>query len=152
MVVDLVQWALLDIASRVEYWMDINLRTATLCAPHAPFPPLFLALLPLYARLPPASNVAGLGRRRLSESELRFWHGFWARRGRQYQPAATAPHLVLLDPPSLSTTTVLHYSGKFKPWLGGGGKQEVASARLLAARGSRARSFGSRTLLGRCGR
>ena len=128
MVVDLVQWALLDISSRVEYWMDINLRTATLYAPHAPFPPLFLALLPLYARLPPASNVAGLGRRRLSESELGFWREFWARRGRQYRPSVVAPHLVLIETPSPGGTAVLHYSGKFKPWLGGSsdGKQGVA--------------------------
>ena len=137
MVVDLVQWALLDIASRVEYWMDINLRTATLYAPHAPFPPLFLALHPLYARLPPASNVAGLGRRRLSESELGFWRDFWARRGRQYQPSVAAPHLVLFETPSPGGAAVLHYSGKFKPWLGGGGGGKQGVAECEAPGGAR---------------
>ena len=183
LLVDLQQWSLLDLSSRVEYWMDVNLRTATLYPPHAPLPPLLLAALPLYAKLPQRSNVAGLGRRKLSADEVSYWRAYWAARGRSYAPGAGgAPHLVLLEPDGgggggggsggggsgggsgvangshaavEEGTTVLHYSGKFKPWFGltgaaGGGKRaapvvaECEDATITAAAGGGGGGGGAR--------
>ena len=52
MLVDLQQWVLLDVTSRVEYWLLLNLRAASFFAHDDALAPVLLALLPLYTPLP----------------------------------------------------------------------------------------------------
>ena len=123
MLIDLQQWSHLDLTSRVEYWMDQNLRTSTLYAHETALPPLLLALLPLYAKLPLDWNVAGLGRRKLSGSERTYWAKYWTARGAAYDAPADGPTLALVRAGGAlgDRARALHFSGVFKPWFKGGG-------------------------------
>eukprot|EP00965_Chrysotila_dentata_P101231 3342813-Pleurochrysis_carterae.AAC.2 len=62
-------------------------------------------------------NCAGLGRRKLSHSELTAWRVFWAARGVSYEVNPLAPALIITGADGVARAKVLHYSGKFKPWL-----------------------------------
>ena len=57
-VLDLQQWGLLDMTSRIEYQLAINQRAVPFFAFDDAHAPLLLALLPVYARLPPPTGIA----------------------------------------------------------------------------------------------
>jgi len=52
LLVDVAQWALLDMTARIEYWQALNLRAERFFAYDDAHAALLLALLPVYARLP----------------------------------------------------------------------------------------------------
>lgn len=119
MLLDLRQWQLLDVPSRVEYWMGLNGRGGAALYRHdAAFPPVLLGLLPLYARLPPEWGVGHASRRRLREDELLFWRAHWGDRGVSYKAADDGPVLILTGGGRAGPRAkALHYHGRLKPWL-----------------------------------
>jgi len=119
MVFDLRQWVFLDVSSRVEYWLGANGRGGKTIFRHdAAFPPLLLALLPLYTRLPPEWGVSHAGRRRLRDDEISFWREHWAGRGLSYGSTVQEPVLVVTGGGAAGPRAqALHYHGRLKPWL-----------------------------------
>uniref|UniRef100_A0A6U5JRB2 Uncharacterized protein n=1 Tax=Calcidiscus leptoporus TaxID=127549 RepID=A0A6U5JRB2_9EUKA len=118
LLIDTTQWLILGVASRVEFWMEINLRSSNLYKHDSPLAPLLLALLPIYKRLPRAWNIAGLGRRKLSSEELKAWQRFWQNVGVRYDANPQAPALILTGAAGgIPAAKLLHFSGRFKPWL-----------------------------------
>ena len=124
MVVDLVQWALLDMTSRVEYWMTLNLRAAYFYAHDDSHAPLLLALLPVYAHLPPAWAVRGLGERRPSKSEQDKDDRLLSSLVGTATPLPDAGRRLVVvgvsnKNGSVTPAKAVHFSGRWKPWLRG---------------------------------
>ncbi|KAL1525728.1 hypothetical protein AB1Y20_020572 [Prymnesium parvum] len=62
LLVDTLQWTLLDITSRVEFWMSLNLHAMPAYSHGDAHAPLLLAILHAYTRLPPEWGVHLAGR------------------------------------------------------------------------------------------
>ena len=92
-VLDLPQWQLLDLTSRFEYWLSLNLRAASFYSFDDAHAPLTLALLPTYQKVPNDvwTITTGLSERRV-------------------------PHNGGSDATVIAGTS-LHFSGRWKPWL-----------------------------------
>ena len=157
--VDLQQWALLDVTSRVEYWLSRNLRAASFFGHDDAHAPLLLALLPLYAPLPAEWAIGGLGEARpRSAREEQQATALLADMGvstvratasrRRVVPLAvrrkpSAPRARHGDAREgeLVAAKALHFSGRWKPWFradgsisaGGGGAACVAMSSEAAS-------------------
>ena len=101
--VDTQQWWLLDMTSRVEYWLSLNLRAASFFAHDDAHAPFLLALLPIFERLPPQWAVGGIGQRRPRD-----------------QAGRLHPRRIIAGGGEASARA-LHFSGRWKPWLRGSG-------------------------------
>jgi hypothetical protein len=125
--VDVQQWALLDLTARVEYWLSLNLRSAPFFAHDDAHAPMLLALLPVYMRLPPEWAVGGLGDRRIVSSEesvrsrqLLSASGYKAVYGSQRRVIVLGAFGGNAVDGRVAPAKAVHYSGPLKPWLKNG--------------------------------
>ena len=129
-VVDVRQWALLDMTARVEYWQALNLRAAPLFAHDDAHAPLALALLPVFMPLPAVWLASGLGERAASRRavEVEAEHAAARPSGLAGELAPPTAHPRASLPSgnpyarsgrAVSPARAVHFSGRRKPWLRG---------------------------------
>lgn len=141
LVIDIAQWALLDMSARVEYWQALNLRAEPLFAHDDAHAALLLALLPVYARLPPVWAIGELSERRVAQSAEEEHGRFLLRSMRTPHSASAAAtaaagkRLVVLgvdddgessghrnssssrETGGVVAARAIHFNGPWKPWL-----------------------------------
>ena len=139
LVIDIAQWALLDMSARVEYWQALNLRAEPLFAHDDAQAALLLALLPVYARLPPVWAIGELSERRVAlpaevEHGRSLLRSMRATHSDSAAATAAGKRFVVLgvdddgesghrsssssrETGGVVAARAIHYSGHWKPWL-----------------------------------